>query len=99
MSTAASVWPARTSTPPSRATSGKTWPGVTMSRRPFVGSMATAMVRARSDAEMPVVTPSRASIEMVKAVCMRVSLWRDISGRPSSFTRCGVSARQISPRP
>ncbi len=26
-STAASVWPVRTSTPPSRATSGKTWPG------------------------------------------------------------------------
>jgi hypothetical protein len=48
MSTAASVWPARTSTPPSRATSGKTWPGVVMSSGPVVGSMATAMVRARS---------------------------------------------------
>ena len=32
------------------------------------GSIATAMVRARSAAEMPVVTPSRASIETVKAV-------------------------------
>ena len=31
-------------------------------------SMATWMVRARSWAEMPVVTPSRASIETVKAV-------------------------------
>src|SRR5437763_1384780 len=31
-STAASVWPARTSTPPSRARSGKTWPGWTRSR-------------------------------------------------------------------
>ena len=31
MSTAASVWPVRTRTPPSRATSGKTWPGETMS--------------------------------------------------------------------
>ena len=30
-STLASVWPARTSTPPSRAISGKTWPGETMS--------------------------------------------------------------------
>ncbi len=61
-STAASVWPARTSVPPSRATSGKTWPGVTMSSRPRSGLMATATVRARSAAEMPVVTPSRASM-------------------------------------
>ena len=30
--------------------------------------MATWMVRARSAAEMPVVTPSRASIDTVKAV-------------------------------
>ena len=43
--------------------------------------MATAMVRARSEAEMPVVTPSRASIETVKAVCMRASLVRDIEGK------------------
>ena len=40
MSTAASVWPARTSTPPSRATSGKTWPGLTISRQSFSGLMA-----------------------------------------------------------
>ena len=68
MSTAASVWPVRTRTPPSRATRGKTWPGETISWAPCVGSMATAMVRARSGAEIPVVTPSRASIETVKAV-------------------------------
>ena len=99
MSTAASVWPARTSTPPSRATSGKTWPGVTMSCGPHDGSMATAMVRARSAAEMPVVTPSRASIETVKAVWWRVPLFCAISGRPSCSTRSRVSARQIRPRP
>ena len=58
MSTAASVWPARTSAPPSRAASGNTWPGVTMSSRPQSGLIATAMVCARSCAEMPVVTPS-----------------------------------------
>ena len=46
--------------PPSRASSGKMWPGVTMSSLPLVGSMATAMVRALSEAEIPVVTPSRA---------------------------------------
>ena len=68
ISTDASVWPARTSVPPSRAISGKMWPGVTMSSRPLSGLIATAMVRARSCAEMPVVTPSRASIEMVNAV-------------------------------
>jgi len=67
-STAASVWPVRSSTPPSRATSGKTWPGETMSWDPQEVSIATATVRARSAAEMPVVTPSRASIETVKAV-------------------------------
>jgi len=33
-----------------------------------VGSIATWIVRDRSWAEMPVVTPSRASIETVKAV-------------------------------
>ena len=43
-----------------------------MSWAPERGSMATATVRARSWAEMPVVTPSRASIETVKAVS-----WRD----------------------
>ena len=67
-STAASVCPARSSTPPGRATSGKTWPGETISPRSFDASIATATVRARSPAEMPVVTPCRASIETVKAV-------------------------------
>ena len=83
ISTAASVWPVRTSTPPSRAISGKIWPGVTMSLGPLVGSIATAMVRARSGAEMPVVTPSRASIETVKAVWRREALCCAISGRRS----------------
>jgi hypothetical protein len=36
--------------------------------------MATAMVWARSCAEMPVVTPWRASMEMVKAVLWRLPL-------------------------
>ena len=67
-STAASVWPVRSSTPPGLALSGNTWPGWTRSRGDAAGSTATAMVRARSAAEMPVVTPSRASIETVNAV-------------------------------
>src|SRR3712207_7389269 len=40
---AASVWPARTRTPPSRATSGKTWPGLTRCSGPFEASIATAI--------------------------------------------------------
>ena len=99
MSTAASVWPARTSTPPSRARSGKTWPGVAMSAAPLVGSMATETVRARSWAEMPVVTPSRASIDSVKAVSWREEFLGLISGSPSASIRAAGSARQISPRP
>ncbi len=98
-STAASVWPARTSTPPSRAISGKTWPGVTMWLASLLASIATDTVRARSAAEMPVVTPSCASIDTVNAVSWRVPLWRLISGRPSALTRGAASARQISPRP
>src|SRR5690625_3838206 len=89
----------RTSTPPSRAISGKTWPGVAMSEGPLLGSMATDTVRARSDAEMPVVTPSRASMETVKAVSWRDSFLRAIIGRPSCSMRSRVMARQIRPRP
>ena len=52
-----------------------------MSRWSLVGSMATEMVCARSCAEMPVVTPSRASIDTVKAVEWRERLDVDISSR------------------
>jgi len=48
---------------------------------------------------MPVVTPSRASIDTVKAVSCRVPLFRLISGRPSWSTLSFVIARQIRPRP
>jgi hypothetical protein len=67
-STDPSVCPTRSSTPPSRARSGKMWPGVTMSLRVASGRIAVRTVCARSAAEMPVVTPSRASIETVNAV-------------------------------
>ncbi len=99
MSTAASVWPARTSTPPSRAISGKMCPGVARSARVDLGSIATWTVRARSAAEMPVVMPSRASMLTVNAVERRDSLPCAISGRPSASTRRRDSARQIRPRP
>ena len=50
-------------------------------------------------AEMPVVTPSRASIETVKAVPSGVSFCSVIWRRPSSSQRSSVRQRQISPRP
>ena len=80
-STEASVWPARTSTPPSRARRGKTWPGRARSAGRHCGSMAVRMVRVRSAAEMPVVTPSRASIDSQKAVPKFEVLVGLISGR------------------
>ena len=61
--------------------------------------MATATVRARSCAEMPVVTPSRASIETVKAVSCREEFDAAISGSPSASSRSPGSVRQIEPAP
>ena len=64
----ASVCPARVSTPPGCDITGKICPGWTMS--PGLASAATAActVRARSAAEIPVVTPLAASMETVKLV-------------------------------
>ncbi len=67
-STAASVCPARTSTPPSRARSGNMWPGRARSAGFVAGSTAARTVAARSAAEMPVVVRRFASIDTVKAV-------------------------------
>src|SRR5918995_257921 len=97
-STAASVWPVRSSTPPARARSGKMWPGWTRSLAPLLGSIAVWIVRERSAAEIPVVTPSRASIETVKAVWSGASLFSAIGRSASSSTRSPVRQRQISPR-
>ena len=63
------------------------------------GSIATWIVCARSAAEIPVVTPSRASTETVNAVCSGASFLAAIRSRPSSSQRSRVSGRQISPRP
>ena len=54
---------------------------------PFVGSIAVAMVSARSCAEMPVEMPSRASIDTVKAVRLRDRL------RPTIASSRARSAR------
>ena len=97
-STDASVWPARTSTPPSRARSGKMWPGRVRSIGLLFGSARTAIVRARSPAEMPVVTPSRASTLTVNAVPRGAVLRAAIIGRSKRSRSSPVIGTQISPR-
>ena len=74
------------------------WPGWTRSYGFVSGWIATWMVWLRSAAEMPVVTPSRASTETVNAVPSGASLWSVIGRRPSWSARSSVRQRQISPR-
>ena len=68
-----------------------------------VGSIATWIVRERSCAEMPVETPSRASIETVNAVPSGVSLRSVIWRRPelvaalSGEAEADQPARRASP--
>src|SRR5262245_23355825 len=97
-STMPSVCPSRTSTPPSRARRGKTWPGETRSSGREPGSLATRIVRARSAALIPVVTPLAASTETVKAVPMREELRSTWGRRPSRSHTEPASGRQIRPR-
>src|SRR5215211_573460 len=98
-STAASVCPARCSTPPGRAFKGKTWPGITRSSGPVASSTAILQVCARSAAEMPVEMPSLASMETVNAVPMREELWVIICGISRRSTISSAIGRQISPLP
>ena len=74
------------------------WPGWTRSCGVEAGSTATWIVWARSCAEIPVVTPSRASTVTVKAVPNGVSFWSVIWRSPSSSQRSSVRHRQTSPR-
>ena len=60
---------------------------------------AACTVRARSAAEMPVLTPSAASIDTVKLVPCDEPFSLTIGRSPSWRQRCSVSVRQISPRP
>src|SRR5215207_887411 len=98
-STAASVCPARCRTPPGLALKGKTWPGMTRSSGPVASSTATRQVWARSAAEMPVETPSFASMETVKAVPMREELWVVICGISNRSSSSSAIGRQIRPLP
>ena len=94
-SIAASVWPGRSSTPPSRARSGRRCPGRTRSWAVDDGSASSCSVRARSAALMPVLTPSRASTETVYAVRSVSWLSTTIGGRPSRSAHCaGIGAHR-----
>ena len=65
------------------------------SSRPDAGSASTRSVRARSDAEMPVVTPVAASTVTVYAVRRGSWLCGTISGRSSASARdAGIGAHR-----
>ncbi len=80
-STEASVCPARTSTPPRRARSGKMCPGRAKSAAWVARSASARMVAARSAEDTPVVVPARRSTETVNAVRCDSLLTGTICGR------------------
>ena len=96
-STAVSVCPARRSTPPGRAISGKRCPGETKSPGAVAGSISACTVFARSKALMPVVVPCRASTLWVKAV-PKGSVSDAGVVRLSSAARSAVMGAQMRPR-
>src|SRR6185437_10523342 len=96
-STQASVWPERMSTPPCRATSGKTWPGRTKSLAPLLSLASARTVLVRSSAEMPVVSPWRTSTVTVKAVPSGASFSATIGSRCSLRARSPPSGAQTMP--
>lgn len=69
-----SVWPRRVNTLLLRARNGNTWPGRARSEATAPGFAAVFIVVTRSWAETPVVTPTFASIETVKAVWLALLL-------------------------
>src|SRR5579864_2156674 len=99
-STIASVWPARSSTPPAAARSGNVCPGLAKSLGLACSSQSRRMVVARSKALMPVVTPwPIASTVTVNAVPKRDVLSSTIAPTPSSSRRQPSTGTQMSPRP
>ena len=95
-STVASVWPLRVSTPPRRATSGKTCPGRRSSSGLVWISAHLRQVKPRSSAEMPVVV-STWSIETVNAVWWLSVLTFTICSRPRRSATCSLIGVQIKP--
>ena len=93
------MWPALTKTPPSCAIIGKTCPGETMSFLFAFFFEAILIVFALSFAEIPVVIPFFASIEIVNAVLFLDWFIGDIKDKFNRFACTLSSARQINPRP
>ena len=97
-STAASVWPDRIKTPPSRAIKGKTCPGRTKSVAPILLLASDRTVLLRCSAEMPVVRPCRTSTETVKAVPNGASFCATIGASCSRRASSNVSGAQTIPQ-
>ena len=97
-STDASVCPARTSTPPSRARIGKMWPGRVSCSGVESAPTRTWMVRARSAEEAPVAIPSRASTETVNCFESGDVLRPVMSGTFIASRRSPAIATQTMPR-
>jgi hypothetical protein len=85
-STAASVCPGRTITPPCLYRSGKMCPGLLKSSGCELGSAIARSVAARSAAEIPVEVPLRRSTVTVNAVYMDSSFSVEVTMR-GSFRR------------
>jgi len=93
-STAASVCPARTRTPPCLARKGTTCPGRVKSEAIEASRARVRIVWARSAALIPVVTPSAASTVTVYAVRRGSRLSATISGSARRSARdSGIGAQ------
>ena len=73
------------------------WPGRVRSAGLVSGWISARTVAVRSDAEMPVVVPWRASTETVNAARRASLLSAAIRGKRNSSSRCPGSAAQMTP--
>src|SRR6195952_3340039 len=86
------------STPPSLATSGKTWPGRTKSAAPMLLLASARTVLQRCSAEMPVVSPCLTSTVTVKAVPSGASFEATIGSRRRRRASPSVIGAQTMPQ-
>ena len=93
------MWPALTRTPPSFAIIGNTWPGDTMSFLLTFFLEAILIVLALSFADIPVVIPFLASIEIVNAVWFLDWFTGDIKDKFNLLAWRLSKAKQIRPLP
>ena len=99
-STAASVWPARRSTPRERARSGLICPGRPRSDGLVFGSASAKIVSARSYMETPVVHfPPNLSTVIVKGVPSKEVLLATCISSSNSWQRSSVIGAHNTPRP